>query len=417
MTQKTQAAQAADTAPVALNPDPLELDDELPSAFSKVKLGPSHPATHGTVRLNMTLDGEKIVECIPEIGFLHRGFSKSSENATWHQVLPYTDRLNYVSPILNNVGYILAVEKLIGITDTERSKYLRVIGGEISRMCDHLTCVSAIGLEMGAMSAFLYGVEAREMLWDRVAELTGARMTTSWTRIGGVATDTPPGWIERVKETLPRVLELTDELDKLFSKNRIFVDRTRGIGVIGADEAVSWGFTGPALRASGVDYDVRKAHPYLVYDRMEFEVPVGQRGDTFDRYLCRLEEIRQSARIVTQAIEQMPPGPIIIDDWRYALPPKKDVFTSIEGVMAHFKLIMEGIHVPAGEVYGFTEGSNGELGFHIVSNGAGKPYMIQVRAPGFPIVGALPRLLQGHSLGDLIPIFDSINMIGGEVEQ
>ncbi|MBS2025440.1 MAG: NADH-quinone oxidoreductase subunit D [Deltaproteobacteria bacterium] len=400
------------------NHDPLALDEDLPSTgLTQIKLGPSHPATHGTVRLNVTVDGEAIVECIPEIGFLHRGFSKSAENATWHQVLPYTDRLNYVSPILNNVGYIMGVEKLLGVKDTERSQYLRVIGGELSRICDHLTCCSAIGLELGAFTVFLYGVEARELLWDRVSELTGARMTTSWTRVGGVCMDMPADWPDKMRKTFERVMELTNEIDALLSRNRIFIDRTRNIGVISGEEALDWGFTGPALRASGVDYDVRKAHPYLVYDRMDFTVPLGTKGDTYDRYLVRLEEIRQSVKIILQALDQIPPGPIVVDDWRVALPPKKDVFSSIEGVMAHFKLIMEGIQVPAGEVYVYSEGSNGELGFHLVSNGAGKPYAIQVRAPGFPITSALPRLLQGHALADLVPIFDSINMIGGEVEQ
>lgn len=397
--------------------DPLALDEELPSGLTRIKLGPSHPATHGTVRLNVTIDGENIVECVPEIGFLHRGFSKSSENATWHQVLPYTDRLNYVSPILNNVGYIMGVEKLLGVTDTERSKYLRVVGGEISRICDHLTAVSAIGLELGAFTVFLYGVEARELLWDRVTELCGARMTVSWTRVGGVATDMPAGWDELVRRSMVRVIELTNEIDTLLSRNRIFIDRTRNVGTIGGEEALDWGFTGPALRASGVNYDVRKAHPYLVYDRMDFDIPLGTKGDTYDRYLVRIQEIHQSARIIEQALAQMPPGPIVIDDWRYALPPKKEVFSSIEGVMAHFKLIMEGIQVPPGEVYVYSEGSNGELGFHLVSNGSGKPYAIQLRGPGFPVLSALPRLLRGHAIADLIPIFDSINMIGGEVEQ
>ena len=397
--------------------DPLAVEAELPSSLMTVNLGPSHPAMHGTVRLTVTLDGEKIVEAIPEIGFLHRGFSKSSENATWHQVLPYTDRLNYVSPVLNNVGYILGVEKLLGIKDTERSQYLRVLAGEISRITDHLTCVGAIGLELGAFTVFLYAIEARELLWDRISELCGARVTVSWTRVGGVASDLPPGWIEKLRDCLPRVIELTNEIDSLLSRNRIFVDRTRDIGVISGEEALDWGFTGPCLRASGVDYDVRKAHPYLVYDRMEFEVPLGSRGDTYDRYMMRLEEIRQSHRIIEQCLQQLPPGPIIIDDWRYALPPKKDVFGSIEGVMAHFKLIMEGILVPPGEVYVYTEGANGELGFHLVSNGKGKPYAISVRGPGFPILGALPRLIKGHAVADLVPVFDSINMIGGEVEQ
>ena len=397
--------------------DPLALEQELPSSPMTVNLGPSHPAMHGTVRLVVTLDGETIVDAVPEIGFLHRGFSKSSEHSTWTQVLPYTDRLNYVSPYLNNTAYVMGVEKLIGLKVPERAEYIRVLTGEISRITDHLTCIGAIGLELGAFTVFLYAMEARELLWDRIAELSGARVTVSWMRVGGCANDIPPGWVEKLQECLPRVVELTNEIDVLLTRNRIFVDRTRDIGAIGADEALDWGFTGPCLRACGVNYDVRKAHPYSVYDRMDFEVPLGSRGDTYDRYVLRLEEIRQSHRIVQQCLEQMPPGPIIVDDWRYALPPKRDVFGSIEGVMAHFKLIMEGIQVPAGEVYTFSEGANGELGFHIVSNGTGKPYAIQVRAPGFPILSALPRLIKGHAVADIIPIFDSINMIGGEVEQ
>jgi NADH-quinone oxidoreductase subunit D len=397
--------------------DPLALESELPSSLMTVNLGPSHPAMHGTVRLVVTLDGETIVDAVPEIGFLHRGFSKSSENSTWTQVMPYTDRLNYVSPYLNNIGYVMGVEKLIGLQVPERAEYIRVLTGELSRITDHLTCIGAIGLELGAFTVFLYAIEARELLWDRIAELSGARVTVSWMRIGGCANDLPPGWGEKLRETLPRVVELTNEIDVLLTRNRIFVDRTRGIGVISGDEALDWGFTGPCLRACGVNYDVRKAHPYSVYPRMDFEIPLGSRGDTYDRYVLRLEEIRQSHKIILQCLEQMPPGPIIVDDWRYALPPKKDVFSSIEGVMAHFKLIMEGIQVPPGEVYAYCEGANGELGFHIVSNGKGKPYAIQVRAPGFPILSALPRLIKGHAVADIIPIFDSINMIGGEVEQ
>jgi NADH-quinone oxidoreductase subunit D len=397
--------------------DPLALESELPSSPMTVNLGPSHPAMHGTVRLVVTLDGETIVEAVPEIGFLHRGFSKSSENSTWTQVLPYTDRLNYVSPYLNNVAYVMGVEKLIGLKVPERAEYIRVLTGEISRITDHLTCIGAIGLELGAFTVFLYAIEARELLWDRISELSGARVTVSWMRVGGCANDIPPGWVEKLRECMPRVVELTNEIDVLLTRNRIFVDRTRDIGAIGADEAIDWGFTGPCLRACGVNYDVRKAHPYSVYDRLDFEVPLGSKGDTYDRYVLRLEEIRQSHRIIDQCLEQMPPGPIIVDDWRYALPPKKDVFSSIEGVMAHFKLIMEGIQVPPGEIYAYCEGANGELGFHIVSNGKGKPYAIQVRAPGFPILAALPRLIKGHAVADIIPVFDSINMIGGEVEQ
>jgi NADH-quinone oxidoreductase subunit D len=332
-------------------------------------------------------------------------------------VLPYTDRLNYVSPLCNNVGYTMAVEKLLGIKDPERSQYIRVIASEISRITDHLTCVGAMGLELGGFAPFIFAIEARELLWDRIAELTGARMTTAYTRIGGVANDIPEGWIQKLKATLVRVADMREECDKLLTKNRIFVDRTKGTGIISKDDALDFGFTGPALRACGVDYDVRKAHPYLVYDRFDFTVPLGSAGDNFDRYLLRIEEMRQSESIILQALEQLPEGPIIVDDWRVALPPKPQVYGSIEGAMAHFKLVMQGAQVPPGEAYQYTEGANGELGFFVVSNGAGKPYRIHVRAPGFPILSALGHMCEGKMLADLIPTFDSINMIGGEVEQ
>ncbi len=416
MLEQRQKAPAAPNPPTDPD-DALSADEELPTEPMTINLGPSHPATHGTVRIVAELDGEIIRKTDIEVGFLHRGFEKSAENSTWAQVLPYTDRLNYVSPLLNNVGYVMAVEKLLGITDPERSKYIRVIAGEISRMCDHLTCVGAMSLELGGFAAFLYGLEAREILWDRVTELTGARMTTSYTRIGGVANDLPPGWADKVRASLARVAELREEVDKLLTKNRIFVDRTKNTGIISQEDALDYGFTGPCLRATGIDYDVRKAHPYLVYDRFDWVVPLGTHGDNFDRYLVRVEELRQSERIILQALEQIPDGPIIIDDWRYALPPKADVYGSIEGAMAHFKLIMEGAKVPPGEIYSFTEGANGELGWFLASNGSGRPYRCHVRAPGWPILSALGFMIEGKMLADLIPTFDSINMIGGEVEQ
>ncbi len=412
-----QRAKGGDGPATGVIEDALSVEQELPTEPMTINIGPSHPATHGTVRIVAELDGEIIRKTDIEIGFLHRGFEKSAENATWAQVLPYTDRLNYVSPLLNNVGWVMAVEKLLGIKDPERSQYIRVIAGEISRMCDHLTLLGAMSLELGGFAPFLFGIEARELLWDRVAELTGARMTTAYTRIGGVANDIPPGWIDKVKATLVRVAELREECNNLLVKNRIFVDRTRGTGVISREDALDFGFTGPCLRACGVDYDVRKAHPYLVYDRFDFTVPLGTHGDNYDRFLLRVEELRQSEKIILQAIDQLPDGPIIVDDWRIALPPKAQVYGSIEGVMAHFKLIMEGVKVPAGEAYQYTEGANGELGFYVVSNGAGRPYRVHVRAPGFPILGALGHMIQDRMLADLIPTFDSINMIGGEVEQ
>lgn len=394
-----------------------ELEAHLQTRHMVINMGPSHPAMHGTVRMRVELEGETIVKADPEIGFLHRGFQKSCENVTWTQCLPYTDRLNYLSALMNNFGFLNAVERLIGLEIPERAQYIRVIGSELHRMTDHLTCVGAVGLELGGFSAFLYAIEARELLTDRVTELTGARLTTSYGRVGGLNRDLPEGWIERTLKTLDKVRELVVEVDGLLTRNRIFVDRMKDTGVISAEDALDFGFTGPCLRASGVSYDIRKVRPYWVYDRLEFDVPVGERGDNFDRYLLRIEELKQCDRLIRQALKQLPGGPIIIDDWRIALPPKPEVYGTIEGVISHFKLVMEGIQVPAGEVYDSTEASNGELGWYLVSDGSGRPYKVHVRAPGFPILSAVPYIIQGKMLADLIPTFDTINMIGGEVEQ
>ncbi len=398
-------------------PSDSELEAHLQTKRMVVNLGPSHPAMHGTVRMRVELEGETIVRADPEIGFLHRGFQKSCENVTWTQCLPYTDRLNYVSALMNNFGFLAAVEHLIGLEIPERAQYIRVIGSELHRMADHLTCLGAIGLELGGFSAFLYGIEARELITDRVTELTGARLTTTFGRVGGLNRDLPPGWKEKVLKTLDKVMELASEVDVLLTKNRIFVDRMRGTGVISAEDALDFGFTGPCLRACGVSYDLRKAKPYWVYDRLAFEVPIGAHGDNYDRYLLRIEELKQSEKIIRQAFAQMPEGPVILDDWRLVLPPKPDVYSTIEGVMAHFKLIMEGIQVPAGECYHATEAANGELGWYLVSDGSGRPYKVHVRAPGFSILSGVPKMIEGKMLADLIPTFDTINMIGGEVEQ
>jgi NADH-quinone oxidoreductase subunit D len=403
------------------NYDPTPSNDELEAHLQTrnmvINMGPSHPATHGTVRIKIELDGENIVSADTEIGFLHRGFQKSCENVTWTQCIPYTDRLNYVSALMNNFGFLNAVEKLIGLEIPERAQYIRVIGSELHRMADHLTATGALGLELGAFAAFLYGIEARELIADRVTELTGARLTTNFGRVGGLNRDLPPGWEEKVKKTLDKTEELVSEVDALLTKNRIFTDRCRGTGIITTQDALDFGFTGPCLRANGVGYDIRKARPYWVYDRIKFDVPVGKNGDNYDRYLVRCEEIRQSISIIRQALQQIPAGPVMIDDWRIALPPKQEVYSSIEGVMAHFKLVMEGIQVPAGELYDSTEAANGELGWYLRSDGSGRPYKVHVRAPGFHILAGVGRMIEGRMLADLIPTFDTINMIGGEVEQ
>ena len=397
--------------------DASELEAHLQTRRMMINLGPSHPAMHGTVRMRVELEGETIVRADPEIGFLHRGFQKSCENVTWNQCLPYTDRLNYVSAIMNNLGFLKAVEKLIGLEIPERAQYIRVAASELHRMHDHLTCVGAIGLELGGFSAFLYAIEGRELIMDRVSDLTGARLTTTFGRVGGLNRDLPDGWIDRVTRTLDKIHELLVEVDGLLTNNRIFVDRMRGTGIITAQDALDFGFTGPCLRANGINYDVRKASPYWVYDRMKFDVPIGQNGDNYDRYLMRMEELKQSERMIRQALKQIPPGPIIVDDWRIALPPKAEVYGTIEGVIAQFKLVMEGVPVPAGELYDSTEAANGELGWYLVSDGSGRPYKVHVRAPGFAILSGVPRMIEGKMLADLIPTFDTINMIGGEVEQ
>jgi NADH-quinone oxidoreductase subunit D len=401
--------------------DPTPRDEELEAHLQTrnmvINLGPSHPATHGTVRLRIELDGETIVKMDTEIGFLHRGFQKSCENVTWTQCLPYTDRLDYVASLQNNFGFLTAVESLIGLTIPERAQYIRVIGAELHRIASHLTTASALALELGGFSAFLYGVEARELITDRVTELTGARLTTSFGRIGGLNRDLPPGWVEKVEKSLKKIEELAAEVDSLLCRNRIFTDRTRGTGLITKDDALDFGFTGPTLRACGVDYDVRKARPYWAYDKLDWTVPVGSNGDNFDRYYLRILEIKESIKMIRQCFEQMPSGPVIIDDWRIALPPKEKVYGSIEGVIAHFKLVMEGVPVPAGELYHATESANGELGWYLRSDGSGRPYKVHVRAPGFQILAGLSRMCEGRMLADLVPTFDTINMIGGEVEQ
>ncbi|HUK67063.1 MAG TPA: NADH-quinone oxidoreductase subunit D [Anaeromyxobacteraceae bacterium] len=410
-------AGAAFPRPIHPHGEEGPLDAPLHGKQMVVNLGPSHPAMHGVTRAVVTLDGETMVDMRLDIGFLHRGFEKSCENVTWGQCFPYTDRLNYVSSIMNNVGFALAVEKLLRLEVPLRSQYLRVATSELHRICDHLTLVSAMGLELGAMTVFLYGIEARDLIWDRLTEICGARLTSNYVRVGGVSRDAPEGWGAKVLKSLDRVAELREVIDALLTRNRIFIDRTRGTGVISREDALDFGFTGPCLRASGEPHDLRKAAPYLVYDRIDFDVPVGRNGDNFDRYLMRMEEMRQSDRIVRQCLAQMEPGEIVVEDFRYVLPPKPLVYGTIEGVMAHFKLIMEGIKVPPGEAYSYTEAANGELGFYLVSDGGGRPYKIGLRSPGWPVLAALPFMTRGALLADLVPTYDSINMIGGEVEQ
>ena len=390
---------------------------DLPVETMDLQMGPSHPATHGTIKFNLKLEGEKVLDCEVEVGYLHRGFDKMCEQATWNQVIPYTDRLNYVSPLINNFGYALAVENLLGVETPPRCQFIRVAMSELSRIMDHLTCLGMAASELGAITAGFYMIEARELLMRIIEAVTGARLTISYARIGGVKHDLPPDFSDWVADAFRKTRRLLGDCERLLSRNRIFIDRMSGIGVVSREMAVAYGLTGPILRSTGVNYDVRKAQPYLVYDQMDFEVPLGTKGDNYDRFICRILEIEQSMRIVEQALEKMPLGPIALDDPKIVLPEKEKVYNSIEGLMNHFKFIMEGIQVPAGEVYFAVEGGNGELGFYIVSQGGGRPYRVRVRPPCFIAMSAFHEMIRGHMIADIIPTFGMINMIGGECDR
>ena len=382
-----------------------------------LNMGPSHPATHGTVKFLVTMDGETIVNMDVEIGYLHRGFEKQCESVTWGQIFPYTDRLNYNSAIINNVGFALAVEKLLNVTTPIRCQYIRVLTSELARMADHYTNVAASALELGAMTAFIYFVEARELIWDLLEAICGARLTSNYIRIGGLKNDLPGDVKDQTAIVFKRCRELYQDVDRLLTKNRIFLDRMRDVGGISTEDAISYGFTGPCLRACGVEYDVRRAQPYLAYDELDFEIPIGTTGDNFDRYLVRMEEINQSMKIVDQCLDRLPEGPINIDDPKFRQPPKDQIYTKMEELIDHFIVVTGGICPPVGEVYLPVEGANGELGFYLVSDGSGKPVKCRVRPPCFYLTQAMPMLCEGSLLSDIIPTFDQLNMIGGECDR
>ncbi|MGB0679503.1 MAG: NADH-quinone oxidoreductase subunit D [Polyangiales bacterium] len=398
-----------------LGPDaPLE----LPTEPMRLHMGPSHPAMHGTIRMVLDLDGERILNVDVQPGYLHRGFEKSCERGTWNQAFPYVDRLNYVSPMLNNVGFALAAEKLCDIEVPERGQYYRVVLGELARITDHFTANGAAAMELGAFTPLLWLMKVREWVWDVLEKETGARVTHSFGRVGGMAQPPTDSFVEDVTAVLPQVEKVVHEVETMLLRNRIFLDRTQKVGMLSQARALALGVTGPVLRSTGIDYDVRKAHPYLVYDRFEFEIPVGHDGDNYDRFMVRLEEVRQSVAIIRQAVAQMPKsGPVSIDDPRLTLPDKREVYSTIEATIAHFKWVMEGIKPPKGEVYAFTEGGNGELGFFIVSDGSGTPYRVRVRPPCWYNLQACREMLIGNMVADVVSTFGSINMIGGECDR
>ena len=385
--------------------------------YLRLNLGPSHPATHGTLRVLVDLEGEIIRDMKLEIGYLHRCFEKMAETHTWNQVIPFTDRLNYVSAMMNNVGYVRSVEKLLGVEPTKRCQRVRVILCELSRIIDHLVCIGANAVDLGALTTFWYFFRERENVYDLFEALCGARLTTSVTRVGGMYKDLPEGWLEwcrRVVNHLPRTL---DDVETLLTANRIWIDRTKGIGVISKESALDYGFTGPCLRATGIPYDIRKAMPYYDYDKFAWDVVTETGGDTYSRYLVRMGEMRQSLKIIHQCLDDTPGGSINIDDWAVVLPPKDQVYNSIEGLMAHFKLIMHGIRPPAGEVYDCTEAANGELGFFISSDNQGRPYRVRVRPPCFAIYQAFPEMCIGQTVSDAVATLGSLNIVAGELDR
>ena len=431
-----------------------------------LNMGPQHPAMHGVVRLVLELRGERIVDAEAEIGYLHRAFEKHAESETWNNVVPWTDRLNYVSPLINNTGYAMAVEKLAGIDVPERGQYIRVIACEISRVTDHLTCIGASAMELGAFTVFLYLIKAREYLYPLVDNLTGARVTTSYTRVGGVKGDLPADFAEKFAKIAADVRVAVAESGALLTRNRIFMDRMEGTGVISKADAIAYGITGPFLRSTGVPYDVRRAHPYAIYDKLDFEIPVGTTGDNYDRYLCRMAEIEQSLRLVEQCLKLIPAGKHSLEpkEIKYAfeiqdagkagdtellakykakvdqtlegmsrddeantrvrdrgvtLPAKETTYGNIEGLMNHFELVMWswGVRIPSAETYFAVEGGNGELGFHLVSDGGDGPYRVRCRPPCLFPMAALKKLLVGGQIADIIPTFGSVNMIAGELDR
>ncbi|HUI07292.1 MAG TPA: NADH dehydrogenase (quinone) subunit D [Verrucomicrobiae bacterium] len=393
------------------------LEGELPGERMILNMGPQHPSTHGVLRLVIELDGEEVVNVWPDVGYLHRGDEKIAENMTYTQFIPYTDRLDYLAPLANNVAYAYAVEKLCGIDVPSRCKYIRVICAELARISSHLLGIGALALDIGAMTVFLYAFREREKINDLCECICGARFTTSYTRIGGLANDVPPNFLPMLRKFLKEFPATVDEVDKLLTRNRIFIGRNRDIGVLSKEDAIDLGVTGPMLRGSGVEWDIRKAHPYSGYEDFDFDVPVGTVGDCFDRYLVRMEEMRQSVRIIYQVLGNLPEGPVNSPDAKILLPEKRATLTKMEELIHHFINVTEGVNAPPGEVYFSAENPKGELGFYIVSKGGGVPHRLKIRAPSFVNLQSLPVLAKGHMISDLVAILASIDFVMGECDR
>ncbi len=392
-------------------------EPQIDSETMLINIGPQHPATHGVLRLVCELDGETVLKVIPHIGYLHSGFEKLGEYRDWNQIVTLTDRMDYLTPLIYNCAYVMSVEKMMGIEVTERCKVTRVIMMELDRIFGHLLWLGTTAIDVGAFTPFLYSFQEREKIYTLHESLTGARITTSSTRVGGLMADLPEGWDTAVREFINELPRTIDEVDYLLTTNAIHLGRTQGVGVISGEEAINYGFTGPNLRASGVPYDVRKDKPYYDYETYDFDVPIGEHGDCYDRYLCRMEEMRQSIRILHQALDRLPGGPMDVDDPRITLPTKTDTMNDMESMIHHFKLITDGIKAPAGESWFSVEGSKGELGMYVVSDGGTKPVRWRVRPPSFVNLSVIPKLAEGHLLSDLIMINASLDIVLGEIDR
>ncbi len=395
-----------------LDPADAEIGERL-----LVNIGPSHPVSHGTLRVLVELEGETIKHAIPEIGYLHRGFEKCAEKGTWNNVVPYASRMNYVSALSNDVAYVKAVEKLCGIEVPDRCKFIRVIVNEVARIMDHCVCNGANIVDLGALTNFWYLFTAREKLYTIVEKLTGIRLTTAYTRVGGLAHDLYEGFEDELRAALREIVPYVQDVLKLIKRNRIFLERTVGVGPLSAADAIDYGWTGPALRASGVPLDARKRDGYYFYDQFDFDVPVGENGDAHDRIMVRFEEIFQSIRIIEQALDKLPGGPVNTPNNRFVLPPKRELHRDIEPLMNHFMLVMFGTPVPAGETYDSFEVPNGELGFYLVSDGGGKPYRVRVRPPCFYVYQAYPQLIEGSMVADMAAALGGLNVVAGELDR
>lgn len=385
--------------------------------YMTVNMGPQHPSTHGVLRVILTLDGETVVHAQPDIGYLHTGIEKTIQCKRYEAGLTCTDRMDYLNPLGNNLVYCLGVEKLLGLDVPVRAQWLRTLLVEMTRVTSHLVWLGTHALDLGAMTVFLYCFRERELLLDFFEELTGQRMMTSYIRFGGVEREVPDGWLEKVRAFNDAFPARVDEYERLLTNNGIWKERLQGVGKISAEDALRFGLTGPSLRGSGVDWDLRKQQPYLVYDQLDFRVPVHVEGDCYARYLCRVEEFRETQRIIAQCLDMMPQGPIRSDDRKAVPPPKEELASSMEAVIHHFKLLTEGLHPPIGEVYVATESPRGELGMLLVSDGSNKPRRCHVRAPSFANLQALPLLCKGHMMADVVAIIGSIDIILGEIDR